>query len=155
MPGKAGTRPSVALKPDDDRPVSQAEAAHRKTFTDAAEWATAALKNDEMRQTYEELGRERDIPTRAAAVSDYLVRPSIESPDLSGYAGQKGNQLLFVATDNVGVIGTWVTITDALGNPFESGVAAEIDPDAGLWMYTAQNTVPAETDVRITALPSE
>ena len=70
----------VALKPDADRPLSQAETAHRKSFTEAAEWATAALKNDEFRQTYEELGRERDIPTRAAAVSDYLVSPSIEQP---------------------------------------------------------------------------
>jgi hypothetical protein len=140
----------VALKPDADRPLSQAETAHRKTFTDAAEWATAALKNDEFRQTYEELARERDIPTRAAAVSDYLVPPTIEAPDLSGYAGQKGNQILFAATDNAGIIGTWVTITDSLGNPFESGIATQIDPDAGLWMYTAQGTVPAGTDVRIT-----
>jgi hypothetical protein len=139
----------VAIKPDADRPVSPAEAAQRKTFTEATAWATSALKNEEFRQTYEEQGRERDIPTRAAAVSDFLVPPTIEAPDLSGYAGQTGNKIYFAASDNVGVIGNRVTITDELGSPFESGIAVEIDPDAGLWMYTAMTAVPAGTTARV------
>ena len=43
----------VALRPDSDRPLSEAEVAHRQDFTRAAAWATTALKNVEMRQTYQ------------------------------------------------------------------------------------------------------
>jgi hypothetical protein len=139
----------VALKRDADLPIKQGEAAHRQDFTKAAEWATLAMNNDEMRQTYEEVGEKRDIPARAAAVSDYLVRPSIEPLDLSSYAGQIGNQIYFVATDNVGVTGARVTITDAAGTRYESGIPVEIDPKAGLWMYTAMSAVPAGTDALI------
>ena len=139
----------VAVKPDADRPVSQAEVAHRKNFSEAAAWATDAMENQEMRQTYEELGYERDIPARAVAVSDFLVRPSIEPLDLSSYVGQTGNHIYFAATDNVGVTGARVTISDTEGNPFESGIANEIDQKAGLWMYRTLSAVPAGTDVQI------
>jgi hypothetical protein len=37
----------VAMKPDADRPLSQAEAAHRKNFAQAAAWAKAALQAQE------------------------------------------------------------------------------------------------------------
>lgn len=137
----------VALCRDADKPLKKGEAAHRLTFAEAAEWATQALKNDEMRRLYEELPEERDIPTRAVAVSDFLVRPSVETPDLSGYNGQIGDRIYFQATDNVGVSGARVTISDQVGDPYESGIPVEIDADAGLWMYTALGNVPAETTV--------
>ena len=139
----------VALKPDADRPVSQAEVAHRQDFARAAVWATSAMRNDEMRQIYEELGKERDIPARAVAISDYLVRPSIEPLDLSNYLGQVGQKIYFMAADNVGVVNAQVTISDELGNQFESGIAVELNDAPGFWMYTAMSTVPAGTDARI------
>ena len=140
----------VALSPDADRPLKKGEIALRKNFTDASAWATLALKNPEMLQVYEELAEERDIPTRAVAVSDFLVRPTVETPDLSNYNGQIGSQILFQATDNVGVTGARVTISDEAGNRYESGIPVEIDADAGLWMYTALSAVPADTTVLVT-----
>jgi hypothetical protein len=107
------------------------------------------MKSDEIRPIYEEIGQERDIPARAVAVSDYLVRPPIQPLDRSSYAGQIGNRIYFVATDNVGLAGARVTISDIEGNPFESGIANEVDSEAGLWMYTTMTAVPAGTDALI------
>jgi hypothetical protein len=135
----------VALKPDADRPLSQAEADHRQVFSKAAAWATVALKSEALRQFYEALGKQREIPARAAAVSDFLKRPSLEDLDISSYTGQTGSRILFRATDNVGVISTLVTITDTDGNLLEDGAAVEVDPATGTWMYTAQNIIPAGT----------
>lgn len=41
----------VALCPDADRALKKGEVALRQNFTDASEWATLALKNDEMRRS--------------------------------------------------------------------------------------------------------
>jgi hypothetical protein len=139
----------VALKPDADRPLTEGEVAHRQDFSRAAAWATTALKNDEMRQVYEQLGKKRDIPARAVAVSDHLVSPEIQPLDLSSYDGQAGNPIYFVATDNVGITGAQVTITNGNGTQFESGIPVEIAPEAGLWMYTAMTTLPEGTDAVI------
>lgn len=135
----------VALCPDADRPLKKREIAHRQNFSEAAAWATQALKNPELLEVYEELAGVRDIPIRAVAVADFLGRPSVETPDLSGYTGQIGNQILFQATDNIGVTGARVTISDEAGIPYESGIAVEVDEDAGLWMYTAMSAVPADS----------
>ena len=37
----------------------------------------------------------------------------------------------------------------AAGTRYESGIPVEIDPKAGLWMYTTLIAVPAETDALI------
>jgi len=123
--------------------LSQAEAAHRQDFTLAATWAKAALQDEELRPLYEALGKQRDIPARAAAMSDFLKRPSLEALDLSEYAGQAGDRIYFMATDNVGVVSALVEITTADGNLFERGVAVEVDAGTGYWMYTAMSTIPA------------
>jgi hypothetical protein len=146
---KVRGRTIVALKPDDNRPLSEAEINHRQHFTKAATWATAAMKNDEMRQLYTAIGEQRQIPARAAAVSDYLKRPTIELLDLSDYAGQIGNQIYFMATDNVGLIQALVKIVDAAGNLYESGSAVEIDAASGHWMYTAQRAIPAGRNILV------
>ena len=74
---KVRGRTIVALKPDADRPLSQAEIAHRQDFAQAAAWAKAALQDEELRPFYEALGKQREISARAAAISDYLKRPTL------------------------------------------------------------------------------
>jgi hypothetical protein len=145
----------VALKRDADLPLKQGEAAHRQDFAEAATWATTALKDDELRQLYEELGEERNIPARAAAVSDFLKPPSIEGLDLSDYAGQAGNKIYFMATDNVGVINAPVKITDPAGTLFENGAAVEVEENMGYWMYTSTSTIPAGTQAVVSVLVSD
>ena len=135
----------VAMKPDADRPLSQAEVAHRQDFAQAATWAKAALQNEELRPFYEALGKQREIPPRAAAMADFLKRPSIEALDLANYAGKIGNRIYFMATDNGGVVSAQVTITDADGNLIENGMAVEVDAGTGYWMYTAKSAVAPGT----------
>jgi len=99
---KVRGRTIVAVKPDPDRPLSQAEVAHRQDFAQAATWAKAAMQDDELRPFYEALGKQRDIPARAAAISDYLKRPTLEGLDLAEFTGQAGDRIYFMAGDNAG-----------------------------------------------------
>jgi hypothetical protein len=145
----------VAVKPDPDRPLSEAEAEHRQDFAQAASWAKEALQDDELRPFYQALGKERDIPPRAAAVSDYLVRPTLEGLDLAEYAGQAGDRIFFMASDNGGLVEATVTIRDGNGTVFESGSAVEVDADTGYWMYEAQSAIPAGSTVAINVKVSD
>lgn len=143
------------MKPDADRPLSQAEVAHWQDFALAATWAKAALQDEELRPFYEALGKTRDIPARAAAISNFLKRPTLEALDLSEYAGQAGERIYFVASDNAGLVSALVAIGDGNGTVFESGTAVEVDADTGYWMYTAQSAIPAGTTVLIKASVSD
>jgi hypothetical protein len=145
----------VAVKPDANRPLSEAEAAHRQDFAQAATWAKTALQDEELRPFYEALGKQRDIPARAAAVSDFLKRPTLEALDLSEYAGQAGDRIYFMASDNAGLVGAMVEIGDGNGTIFDSGAAVEVEADTGYWMYTAQSAIPAGTTVLIKASVSD
>jgi hypothetical protein len=152
-------RTIVSVKPDADRPLSQAEVAHRQDFAQAAAWAKAALQDDELRPFYEALGKQRDIPAprparrsrggRAAAVSDFLKRPTLEALDLAEYTGQAGDPIYFMASDNAGLVDTMVEIGDGNGTVFESGAAVEVDEGTCYWMYTAQSALPAGTPIAV------
>jgi len=152
---KVRGRTIVAMKPDADRTLSQAEVAHRQDFAQAATWAKAALQDEELRPFYEALGKQRDIPARAAAVSDYLKRPTLEALDLSEYEGQAGNRIYFMASDNGGLVDATVAIGDGNGTVFESGGAVEVDADTGYWMYTALNSIPDGTVATINVKVSD
>ena len=104
----------------------------------------AALQDEELRPFYEALGKQREIPARAAAVSDYLKRPTLEGLDLSEYTGQAGDRIYFMASDNVGLVDATVAIGDGNGTIFESGAAVEVDAETGYWMYTAQSDLGEE-----------
>lgn len=139
----------VTLKPDSDRPLSQAETDHRQFFTQAAAWTNVALQDEELGPFYEALGKQRAIKARAAAMSDALKRPTLEGLDLSNYAGKAGDQIYFMATDNVGLTYAMVTIGDGNTFVFESGQAAEVDAGTGYWMYTARKDIPDGTTATI------
>ena len=121
----------VTVKPDANRPLSEAEVAHRQDFAQAAAWAKAALQDKELRPFYEALGKQRDIPARAAAISDFLKRPALEALDLSEYTGQAGDRIYFMANDNVGVTDATITISDGDQTVLESGQAVEVDGGTG------------------------
>jgi hypothetical protein len=145
----------VAVKPDADRPLSQAEVAHRQDFAQAAAWAKAAMQDEALRPFYEALGKQREIPARAAAVSDFLKRPTLEELDLSEYAGQARDTIYFMASDNAGLVDATVTIGDGNGTVFESGAAVEVEAGTGYWMYTAQSDLPEGSLAAINAKVSD
>jgi len=110
---------------------------------------------DELRLFYEALGKQRDIPTRAAAVSDFLKRPTLEALDLSEYIGQAGDPIYFMASDNGGLVDATVIIGDGIKAVIETGMAVEVDTGTGYWMYTAQSSIPAGTTVAINVKVSD
>ena len=152
---KVRGRTIVAVKPDANRPLSQAEVAHRQDFAQAATWAKAALQDEELRPFYEALGKQREISARAAAISDYLKRPTLEALDLAEYAGQAGDHIYFMASDNAGLVNAMVTIGDGNGTVFESGPAVEVEPDTGYWMYTAKNDLQVGSTIMINVKGSD
>jgi hypothetical protein len=145
----------VAVKPDENRPLSQAEVAHRQDFAQAAAWAKAAMQDEQLRPFYEALGKQREIPARAAAISDFLKRPALEGLDLAEYAGQVGDKIYFMASDNGGLVEATVAIGDGDGTVFESGAAVEVDADTGYWMYDTQSAIPGGTTVAVNVKVSD
>ena len=152
---KVRGRTIVSVKPDANRQLSQAEVTVRQDFTQAAAWAKTAMQDEDLRSFYKALGKQRDIPARAAAMSDFLKPPSLEALDLSEYAGQAGDRIYFMATDNGGVENTLVKISDGDTFEYESGQAVEVDPGTGYWMYTAISSIPAGTAVVINVKVSD
>lgn len=53
------------------------------------------------------------------------------------------------ASLRAGVTGVTVAVTDAEGNPIESGAATETPANSGRWVYAATAAVPTGTTVRI------
>ena len=144
------------------RTLSAAEIALRAHFTEASQWAKLAFKNEELRAFYEDLApkmvfikkgvRKVGTTPHSAAVCDYLVAPSIKSLDVSEYNGQTGDNVSFLATDNVGVYYAQIKIDDADGNRLETGDPVMVDADKGSWVYTTTRTIPAGTNAKITVI---
>ena len=133
----------VAMRPTRKGPPSEAALAYQQHFTRGSRWAKAALLDEEKGPFYQALGKKMEISAYAAAMSDFLKRPSLEALDLSEYAGQAGDHIYFMASDNGGVVKAMVTIEYENGNVFENGWAVEVGPGTGYWAYTVQSALPA------------
>jgi hypothetical protein len=140
----------VALKPEGKRRVSEAQSEHQQTFSQAATWAKAAVKDQELYPIYKALGDQREISAYAAAMADALKPPAIKGLDLTEYSGQAGDPIYFLATDNGEVRKALVAISDADGRTLEEGSAVEIDGDTGYRMYTTNSAIPVDTTVVVT-----
>lgn len=82
-------------------------------------------------------------------VADFFNAPSVDEVDLSGYTGAACDEVVIVASGDFDVVGVSVSLTDADGNPIESGDATETPPESGRWVYTATAAVETSTTVWI------
>src|SRR5829696_7019879 len=101
----------VCRKPRFTKPPSPLQLAERAHFKEAVAYARSVRADPAARAFYEPIARERDTSVYWLAIRDFRCSPSIEPLDLSNYSGQVGNQIYFVATDNVGVTAARVTIS--------------------------------------------
>ena len=140
----------VARKPDlEGLEPSEAQLAQRERFREAAFYGKMVMADPETKAIYEEVARAKGQPLFSLLVADFFNAPSVDVVDLSGYTGAAGDEIVIRARDDFDVVGVSVALTDADGNPIESGEATETPPDSGRWIYTATAAVTTGTTVRI------
>jgi hypothetical protein len=143
----------VSRKPSTNGEITEAQAAQRERFRQAAAYGKFALADQTTRAIYDTASEEKDVPAFALCVADFLNLPSIEEVDLSAYHGQAGDPIKLVTSDDFGVVNVHVLIANALGTILESGNAVEAPAGTGHWTYAATAAVAGGTTVtvRVTA----
>ena len=145
-----GDQTVISQKPDTEgREWTEAQLAHRERFRQAALYGRLVMADPETKALYEEVAGARGKPVFSLTVADFFNAPSVDSVDLSSYAGVAGDAIVIMASDDFDVLAVQVSLTDGDGNAIESGAALESPPDSGRWVYTATATVNTGTTVRI------
>ena len=140
----------VSRKPATSGVITEAQAAHRERFRQAAAYGKFAMSDQTTREIYDIVSEQRGIPAFALTVADYLNAPTVDKLDLSAYNGQIGSNIAIVTSDDFGVVNVHVTITDDSNNAvIESGNAVEFPVGTGHWSYGAAVAVPAGTEVTV------
>lgn len=128
---------------------SEAQAVQRKVFARAVLYAKSVMEDPASLAFYEALAEQKDSPTFALCVGDYLNPPTMDELDLSQYHGRVGDQILITTQDDIGVIRVNVDLTRTDGTSIEKGQAIELG--TGNWAYIATVPVAAGTDIFIEA----
>ena len=140
----------IARKPDmEGREVTEAQAAARERFRQAALYGKMVMADAETKAIYEEAARAKGQPVFSLTVADFFRAPSVDEVDLAGYVGQVGDEIVVRASDDFDVEGVSVSLTDGEGNAIESGEAVETPAESGRWVYAATVAVGTGTTVRI------
>jgi hypothetical protein len=84
------------------------------------------------------------------ALKDYLNSPVINKMKTGKYAGNAGDKIVVVATDDFEVEKVDIRITDAAGKLIEQG-ASRPDATRSVWTYTATAQVTGTAEVKISA----
>lgn len=148
----------MSKRPDCSKVVkSPAQLANQDRFRKGVKYGKAANKDPERHEFYR---KRKKIHQSAynAAVSDYLLKPKVESVDVGGYAGIPGNMIGIRAWDKYKVEMVIVMIINTLGQVIEKGPAVARPFSGGReWDYkaTVENIDYKESKVvvRVTDLP--
>lgn len=140
----------ISRKPDlSGVEPTEAQLAVRERFRQAALYGKMVMADPETKMLYVEAAKAKGKPVFSLTVADFFNAPSVDEVDLSGYAGAVGDEIVARASDDFDVVGVGVALTDADGNPIESGEATETPPDSGRWVYAATAAVDTGATVRI------
>jgi hypothetical protein len=141
---------TLANTPDFSEVVpSEAQLGQRKVFGRAVEYANGVKADPDKLAFYEGLAEQKDMPSFALCVGDYLNAPTMDDLDLSVYTGKVGDSILIATHDDVGVVKVNVELTKMDGTRIEKGQA--VDLGAGNWAYIATVPVTTGTDIFIEA----
>ena len=145
-----GDKTVIAQAPDtENRAWSEAQAAHRERFRQAALYGKMVMADPETKALYEQAAEAKGKPVFSLTVADFFKAPSVDEIDLSAYTGAAGDEIVITASDDFDVASVGVALTDGEGNAIENGAAVETPPDSGRWLYTATADVETGTTVRI------
>ena len=145
----------ASRKPSGSAEPTENQMEHRERFKQAAVYGKSALANPATRELYEAAAKSKNMPVFALTVADFFNASAIDALDLSAYNGQAGNLINIVTSDDFGVVTVHVSITDNEANAIESGDAVETAEGTGRWVYTATESLPAETNVIVNVVATD
>lgn len=127
------------------KPRTAKQEAWNRRFAKASSFAMGVKRDPALLAFYEPIAKARGVRMREVILSDAFSAPVITAVDLSGYRGQAGGVILVRATDNFGVrqVRVWLHV-EGVGDEYGQAEAA-----GDAWRYTATQTMPAGTAVRI------
>jgi hypothetical protein len=127
-----------ALPNTRNRKWSEAQLECQDRFRKATKFGHTVLADAELNLVYKNKAKENQSSWNAS-ISDFLLKPKIESIDTSKYKGQEGDTIKIEAYDMYKVASVIVMIINALGLQIETGTA--IQKPTGEWVYkvSAQN----------------
>jgi hypothetical protein len=139
-----------------DSDTTEAQAAHRERFRKAAAYGRSVMADAEKLEMYKQAAERKDIPVFALTIADFFNVPTINEVDLLAYTGKAGDVITVNAMDDFGVAKVHVTLTPMSGGtPIESGYAVETTAGSGVWVYTAQLSVAAGSNVNINVVATD
>jgi hypothetical protein len=143
-----------ALPNTRNRKWSEAQLECQDRFRKATKFGHKVLADAELDLFYKKQARENQSSWNAS-ISDYLLKPEIETIDTSKYNGQEGDTIKIQAFDKYKVASVIVMIINALGLQIENGAAVQIS--TGEWVYKVSAENPDwkgnRVVVRVSDLP--
>ena len=142
----------VARKPETgDREFTELQKANQERFRQATVYGKMAMADPQVRVLYEEAAKDKKQPVFSVMIADFFHAPTVDEIDLSGFTGQQGSTIGVRASDDFGVVGVNVTITDQAGLAIEQGPATMSATEPGKWLYTTTTSIQPGTQVRVEA----
>jgi hypothetical protein len=146
---------SIMAKPPKKtlKDANESQLATRRKFKMASRWAKDALQNPATLAEYTAMASGMKSPY-VMAVTNYLCPPKINGINVSRYAGEEGNKIEVLATDDFKLKCVTVKITDATGTLIEEGPCQE-NLSSDCWEYTVTVTVTSLTGVVVCAAATD
>ena len=143
-----------ALPSTRNRKWSEAQLECQDRFRKATKYGHKVLADAELDLIYKNKAKENQSSWNAS-ISDYLLKPEIETIDTSKYKGQEGDTIKVEAYDRVKVASVIVMIINALGLQIENGAA--IQKPTSEWIYKVKVDNPdwkgSHVIVKVSDLP--
>jgi len=143
-----------ALPSTRNRKWSEAQLECQDRFRKATKFGHTVLADAELNLVYKNKAKENQSSWNAS-ISDYLLKPEIETIDTSKYKGQEGDTIRVEAYDKYKVTSVIVMIINALGLQIEKGLA--VQKPTGEWIYKISTENPdwkgSRVVVRVSDLP--
>ncbi|MGA3014115.1 MAG: hypothetical protein ABSD71_08770 [Bacteroidales bacterium] len=133
-----GGRSVMSKRPDCSKVVkSPAQLANQDRFRKGVKYGQAAKRDPERYEFYRKKKKSHQSAYNAA-ISDFLLKPKIESIDIGGYVGVQGNMIGIKAWDKYKVESVSVLIMNRMGHVIEKGTAVARPFSEGReWNYKA------------------
>ncbi|MGA3015111.1 MAG: hypothetical protein ABSD71_13875 [Bacteroidales bacterium] len=141
-----------ALPSTRNRKWSEAQLACQDQFRKATKFGHKVLDNVELDMFYKKHAKENQSSWNAS-ISDFLLKPEIETIDTSKYKGQEGDAIKIEAADKYKVASVIVMIINALGLQIENGSAVQMP--AGEWVYKVSVQNPDWKGTRVVVKVSD
>jgi|GEM_PF-434088 len=132
-------------------PATTAQLAQRERFQQAVVYAKGQAQDPAVQAAYADAARAEDLSVYNLLLRDFMQAPTLGAIGLDQYAGQVGNLLTVVATDDYAVRTVTVKIERADGTLVEQGPATQ-QPDPTRWHYLATQPNPALAGSRVTVV---